>query len=323
MYPFHELEAIKRAFVQWKTTLLPDQRAIDRPQYIMKYNDRDVDIQFRIYQDGTQCMYIRLQLITFINVRWTPGWDTDISYAIGMKGDDESTFTCALITETFKYFNNNYNTHQSVFSPEQSKAVRRLTHLICRLYHPEAPQCLCLATTSSLKVYHDMMRHNNITKLFVMKVIDSITSERNDKITCFFIRFRNTSSHLALTVRTREGNASPDLSIACGKYFMGVTCGVYSNVWIICRDMKYSSTWREIPLLECLKEIRIIEEMLLYSNISNLYAEYANAIRKLRTIFTRYTMKNFIKRWRKWWYEPNEEGYVRFASRMYDIDSNR
>jgi len=57
-----------------------------------------------------------------------------------------------------------------------------------------------------------------------------------------------------------------------------------------------------------------------YTNICSLYIMYHDAIYKLRTIFMLRGIRSFQRLWKKWWYEPDESGYARYASRMYDLD---
>jgi len=59
-----------------------------------------------------------------------------------------------------------------------------------------------------------------------------------------------------------------------------------------------------------------------YTNIEKSMIDYADGVNKMRSIFFDHRIRSFQRLWRKWWYEPNAEGYVRFASRMYDKDSS-
>jgi len=58
------------------------------------------------------------------------------------------------------------------------------------------------------------------------------------------------------------------------------------------------------------------------TNMSERVLQSYMPILKLRKILHLNRIRSFQRLWRRWWYEPNEEGYVRFASRMYDKDAH-
>jgi len=58
-----------------------------------------------------------------------------------------------------------------------------------------------------------------------------------------------------------------------------------------------------------------------YSNMHKSFVEYGDGVLKMRSIFFDHRIRMFQRLWRRWWYEPDDDGNVRFASRMYDEDS--
>jgi len=64
-----------------------------------------------------------------------------------------------------------------------------------------------------------------------------------------------------------------------------------------------------------------IHGMRVYTNAAHFIVVNSRAIQYLRYLRKINGIRSFQRLWRRWWYEPDEEGYVRFASRMYDKDS--
>jgi len=78
--------------------------------------------------------------------------------------------------------------------------------------------------------------------------------------------------------------------------------------------------YSEVPMDRPSKWIKV-ERCIIFSNVSMLSIEDSSAIYKLSSIFMNHKMRLFQRMWKKWWYEPDEDGHARFASRMYEEDS--
>jgi len=117
------------------------------------------------------------------------------------------------------------------------------------------------------------------------------------------LKFRNTKSEAIAMLEVKGVSSSyieENVNIAVRKYAAGMpSLNDMSNMFVA----------------SSLKNIRI------YTNVCNLFVKYALCIGILKDIFFHHRIVRIQRLWRKWWYEPNAEGYVRFASRMYDKDS--
>jgi len=90
----------------------------------------------------------------------------------------------------------------------------------------------------------------------------------------------------------------------------------YFDFHLMCKDVGEARTL-DILQYEYGRKVTIS----IHSNAGNMCAFLYNKVNKMRDIFTMHAVIRFQRLWRKWWYEPNDDGYVRFASRMYDKDA--
>jgi len=87
----------------------------------------------------------------------------------------------------------------------------------------------------------------------------------------------------------------------------------------------YTLRYSDLPFITAIDkaEARVYDSEDIFTNIALLCKYNSNVIVKLRSIFFMRGIRSFQRLWRRWWYEPNDDGYVRFASRMYDVDITR
>jgi len=72
----------------------------------------------------------------------------------------------------------------------------------------------------------------------------------------------------------------------------------------------------QIPNVPAVKGLRWLR-----TNVAHDVVSLHDVIVKMRDVRLTNGIRAFQRLWRRWWYEPNADGYVRFASRMYDKDS--
>ena len=147
------------------------------------------------------------------------------------------------------------------------------------------------ATQTPYSPFHHYMPE--LLHLFAHDRIDRVQTEEGDTM----ITFRNTDTFIMMN--TPLPRQAP-----------------YGGV-LFCETDIWTNAMRAI---ESSRNVVAIDYQCVRSNIATSVAALAFGIVAVRRILLDHRIRMFQRLWKRWWYQPNAEGYVRFASRMYDVD---